>query len=124
MPKVYDWQLGRRWSTPMRVPGHKSTWTFSKGQELMWCNNVETKPFGGLPEGLGVKALDPPGRNRVGTAAKPAPTSRTASTRGKRCSKWRRTGWTGQASKRWATSRRTVSRSPGLRVRQHLHRKR
>jgi nitrate reductase beta subunit len=27
----------------------KSTWTFSKGQEYMWWNNVETKPFGGYP---------------------------------------------------------------------------
>ncbi len=27
----------------------KSTWTHSPGQELMWWNNVETKPFGGYP---------------------------------------------------------------------------
>jgi nitrate reductase beta subunit len=27
----------------------KSTWTFSKGQESMWWNNVETKPYGGYP---------------------------------------------------------------------------
>src|SRR3989304_2083904 len=29
---------------------HKSTWTFSKGQEYMWWNNVETKPYGGYPQ--------------------------------------------------------------------------
>jgi nitrate reductase beta subunit len=27
----------------------KSTWTHSPGQELMWWNNVETKPYGGYP---------------------------------------------------------------------------
>jgi nitrate reductase beta subunit len=35
----------------------KSTWTFSKGQELMWWNNVETKPYGGYPRHWDVKAL-------------------------------------------------------------------
>ena len=29
---------------------HKSTWTYSKGQEYMWWNNVETKPYGGYPQ--------------------------------------------------------------------------
>ena len=28
----------------------KSTWTFSKGQEHMWWDNVETKPYGGYPQ--------------------------------------------------------------------------
>ncbi len=28
----------------------RSTWTFSNGQEHMWWNNVETKPFGGYPQ--------------------------------------------------------------------------
>jgi nitrate reductase beta subunit len=27
----------------------KSTWTFSRGQEYMWWNNVESKPYGGYP---------------------------------------------------------------------------
>jgi nitrate reductase beta subunit len=27
----------------------KSTWTFGRGQEHMWWNNVETKPYGGYP---------------------------------------------------------------------------
>ncbi len=28
----------------------RSTWTFSSGQEHMWWNNVETKPYGGYPQ--------------------------------------------------------------------------
>ncbi|MBI4042917.1 MAG: nitrate oxidoreductase subunit beta [Deltaproteobacteria bacterium] len=35
----------------------KSTWTFSKGQEQMWWNNVETKPYGGYPQFWDVKVL-------------------------------------------------------------------
>ena len=35
----------------------KSTWTFSKGQELMWWNNVETKPYGGYPQHWDAKLL-------------------------------------------------------------------
>jgi nitrate reductase beta subunit len=35
----------------------KSTWTFSEGQEHMWWNNVETKPYGGYPQGWDVKIL-------------------------------------------------------------------
>ena len=73
MPAVYNWQLGRAMSYPHeeRHPAWqfafvfnpnrcigcqtctmacKSTWTFSKGQELMWWNNVETKPYGGYPQ--------------------------------------------------------------------------
>src|SRR2546427_8003702 len=33
----------------------KSTWLFSKGQEYMWWNNVETKPYGGYPQFFDVK---------------------------------------------------------------------
>src|SRR5512147_3255934 len=36
----------------------KSTWTFSPGQELMWWNNVETKPYGGYPHNWDVNILD------------------------------------------------------------------
>ncbi|MBI4431836.1 MAG: 4Fe-4S dicluster domain-containing protein [Candidatus Omnitrophica bacterium] len=36
----------------------KSTWTFSKGQEYMWWNNVETKPYGGYPQFWDVKLLE------------------------------------------------------------------
>ncbi|MBI4352685.1 MAG: 4Fe-4S dicluster domain-containing protein [Candidatus Omnitrophica bacterium] len=35
----------------------KTTWTFSKGQEAMWWNNVETKPYGGYPQFWDVKLL-------------------------------------------------------------------
>jgi nitrate reductase beta subunit len=36
----------------------KSTWTFSKGQEYMWWNNVESKPYGGYPMDWDVKLLE------------------------------------------------------------------
>lgn len=80
MPQVYNWQLGREMSYPYeeRHPrwqfafvfntnrciacqtcsmACKSTWTFSKGQEYMWWNNVETKPFGGYPRFWDAKLL-------------------------------------------------------------------
>lgn len=80
MPNIYNWQLGRDMSYPydsVRPQEQwafvfninrciacqtcsfacKSTWTFSKGQEYMWWNNVETKPYGGYPRGWDVKAL-------------------------------------------------------------------
>jgi nitrate reductase beta subunit len=80
MPEVYNWQIGRsmsypheerhpRWQfafvfNPNRCIGCqtctmacKSTWTFSKGQELMWWNNVETKPYGGYPQHWDAKLL-------------------------------------------------------------------
>ena len=80
MPDVFNWQLGRRMYYP-HAEAHpdrqfafvfninrciacqtctmacKSTWTFSKGQEYMWWNNVETKPFGGYPQSWDVKLL-------------------------------------------------------------------
>src|SRR5512141_1040477 len=81
MPKVFNWQLGREMD--YRFPNGnakrqfaavfninrciacqtctmacKSTWTFSPGQELMWWNNVETKPYGGYPQHWDVKLLD------------------------------------------------------------------
>jgi nitrate reductase beta subunit len=80
MPTVYNWQLGRDMSYPYeeRHPkwqfafvfntnrciacqtctyACKSTWTFSKGQEAMWWNNVETKPYGGYPQFWDMKLL-------------------------------------------------------------------
>ena len=80
MPNVYNWQIGREMSypheerhpqwqfafvfNPNRCIGCqtctmacKSTWTFSKGQELMWWNNVETKPYGGYPQHWDAKLL-------------------------------------------------------------------
>ncbi|MBI4299326.1 MAG: 4Fe-4S dicluster domain-containing protein [Chloroflexi bacterium] len=80
MPKVYNWQIGREMSYPYEGAypktqwafvfninrclacqtcsfACKSTWTFSKGQEYMWWNNVETKPYGGYPRSWDVKIL-------------------------------------------------------------------
>jgi nitrate reductase / nitrite oxidoreductase, beta subunit len=80
MAEVYNWQLGR----PMEYvyeEAHpekqfvaifninrcigcqtctgacKATWTFSKGQEYMWWNNVESKPYGSYPKYWDVKIL-------------------------------------------------------------------
>src|SRR5215470_14603375 len=80
MPKVWNWQLGREMAYPYEAAfpkwqfafvfninrciacqtctmACKSTWTFSKGQESMWWNNVETKPFGGYPAHWDAKLL-------------------------------------------------------------------
>ncbi len=80
MPEVYNWQLGRKmhyvydekhpqWqfafvfninrciACQTCTMACKSTWTFSKGQEYMWWNNVETKPYGGYPQFWDVKLL-------------------------------------------------------------------
>jgi len=80
MPEVYNWQLGRKMSYvfdevhPERQfaavfninrcigcqtcsGACKATWTFSKGQEAMWWNNVESKPYGGYPHHWDVKVL-------------------------------------------------------------------
>ncbi len=80
MAQVYNWQLGRTMeylyaeSHPQRqfvaifninrcigcqtcTGACKATWTFSKGQEYMWWNNVETKPYGGYPKYWDVKIL-------------------------------------------------------------------
>ncbi|MEE9285838.1 MAG: 4Fe-4S dicluster domain-containing protein [Dehalococcoidia bacterium] len=80
MPNVYNWQIGREMTYPFEgaYPERqwafvfninrciacqtcsfacKSTWTFSKGQEYMWWNNVETKPYGGYPKFWDAKIL-------------------------------------------------------------------
>jgi nitrate reductase beta subunit len=80
MPEVFNWQLGRsmeyrfdeahsKWqfafvfninrclACQTCTMACKSTWTFSEGQEYMWWNNVETKPYGGYPQGWDVKLL-------------------------------------------------------------------
>ena len=80
MSEVYNWQLGREMTYPHeeRHPkwqfafvfntnrcigcqtctmSCKSTWTFSKGQELMWWNNVESKPYGGYPQNWDARLL-------------------------------------------------------------------
>ena len=74
MRKVYNWQLNRRvvYVYPQSRPKKqwamifdlnkciacqtcsvacKTTWTSGKGQEYMFWNNVETKPYGGYPVG-------------------------------------------------------------------------
>jgi len=81
MAKVYNWQLGRymdypyKESRPQRqvaavfdinkciacqtcTMACKTTWTSGKGQEYMWWNNVETKPWGSYPLAWDVKTLD------------------------------------------------------------------
>ena len=81
MPKVYNWQIGREMQYPYEehhpdrqfafvfntnrclgchtcTMSCKSTWTFSKGQELMWWNNVESKPYGGYPMHWDIKLLE------------------------------------------------------------------
>jgi len=80
MPDVYNWHLGRKMAYtyseahPKRqfaavfninrcigcqtcTGACKATWTFSKGQEYMWWNNVESKPYGGYPQHWDVKIL-------------------------------------------------------------------
>ena len=80
MTLVHNWHLGRRMeypyfeSRPKRqfaaifninrciacqtcTMACKSAWTFNKGQEHMWWNNVETKPYGGYPQSWDVKTL-------------------------------------------------------------------
>ncbi|MBO9368784.1 MAG: nitrate oxidoreductase subunit beta, partial [Chloroflexi bacterium] len=80
MPNVYNWQIGRTMTYPYpeahpnrqfvavfninRCIGCqtctgacKATWTFSCGQEYMWWNNVETKPYGSYPQHWDVKVL-------------------------------------------------------------------
>jgi nitrate reductase beta subunit len=81
MSNVLNWQLGRDMEYPYAAAypdrqfafvfnlnrcigcqsctmACKSTWTFNKGQEAMWWNNVETKPYGGYPHHWDVKLLD------------------------------------------------------------------
>ncbi|GIW56888.1 MAG: hypothetical protein KatS3mg082_3292 [Nitrospiraceae bacterium] len=80
MATVYNWQIGRQMQYRFEAGTQKrqfaavfninrciacqtctmackSTWTFSPGQELMWWNNVETKPFGGYPHHWDAKLL-------------------------------------------------------------------
>lgn len=80
MTLVHNWHLGRRMeypyfeSRPKRqfaaifninrciacqtcTMACKSAWTYNKGQEHMWWNNVETKPYGGYPQSWDVKTL-------------------------------------------------------------------
>ena len=85
MPKVKNWQVGREIeypydeSRPKRqwaivfdlnkciacqtcTLACKTTWTSGKGQEYMFWNNVETKPWGGYPLGWDLRVLEKLGR--------------------------------------------------------------
>jgi nitrate reductase beta subunit len=81
MPKVFNWQIGREMEylyedhRPARQFGMvldtnkciacqtctvacKTTWTTGRGQEFMFWNNVESKPYGYYPLGWDVKILE------------------------------------------------------------------
>jgi nitrate reductase / nitrite oxidoreductase, beta subunit len=85
MTKVTNWQLGREMEYPYEGPrpkrqwaiifdlnkciacqtctlACKTTWTSGKGQEYMFWNNVETKPWGGYPLAWDVQILEKLGR--------------------------------------------------------------
>ncbi|MBI5783092.1 MAG: dehydrogenase [Gammaproteobacteria bacterium] len=81
MAKVYNWQIGREMEYPYEgarpkkqfgmvmdlnkciacqtcTVACKTTWTPGRGQEYMFWNNVETKPYGYYPLGWDVKILE------------------------------------------------------------------
>jgi nitrate reductase beta subunit len=81
MPKVHNWQLGRKMEYPYGdvKPARqvawvfdtnkciacqtcsmacKMTWTSGRGQEYMFWNNVETKPYGGFPTRWDLSVLE------------------------------------------------------------------
>ncbi len=89
MAKVYNWQIGREMEYPYEgarpkkqfgmvmdlnkciacqtcTVACKTTWTPGRGQEYMFWNNVETKPYGYYPLGWDVKILDELGVQAVG----------------------------------------------------------
>ncbi len=81
MPKVYNWQIGREMDYPYEgarpqkqfamvldlnkciacqtcTVACKTTWTPGRGQEYMFWNNVESKPYGYYPLGWDVRILE------------------------------------------------------------------
>lgn len=81
MPKVYNWQIGREMDYPFEearperqfamimdtnkciacqtcTVACKTTWTPGRGQEYMFWQNVETKPYGFYPLGWDVRILE------------------------------------------------------------------
>jgi nitrate reductase / nitrite oxidoreductase, beta subunit len=81
MPKVYNWQINREMDYPYEVVpperqfsavfdlnkcigcqtctlACKQSWTSGRGQEYMFWNNVETKPYGFYPMGWDVTLLE------------------------------------------------------------------
>ncbi len=80
MPKVHNWQIGRDMEYPYEAAtpdrqismvfdtnkciacqtctvACKQTWTSGRGQEYMFWNNVETKPYGSYPTAWDLEAL-------------------------------------------------------------------
>jgi nitrate reductase beta subunit len=81
MPKVFNWQIGREMDYPYAesrprkqfamildlnkciacqtcTVACKTTWTPGRGQEYMFWNNVETKPYGSYPLAYDLKLLE------------------------------------------------------------------
>lgn len=81
MAEVYNWQIGRKMSYPYEesrpkkqfsavfdtnkciacqtcTMGCKTTWTSGRGEEYMFWNNVETRPYGFYPMAWDVKLLE------------------------------------------------------------------
>jgi nitrate reductase beta subunit len=81
MPRVFNWQIGREMEYPYEGArpkrqfaavfdtnkciacqscsiACKGAWTSGRGQEYMFWNNVETKPYGYFPLGWDVRILD------------------------------------------------------------------
>ncbi|MCC6750172.1 MAG: dehydrogenase [Deltaproteobacteria bacterium] len=81
MPKRTNWQIGREMEYPYEgappakqvayifdtnkciecqtcTIACKTTWTSGKGQEHIFWNNVETKPYGGYPQGWDLRLLE------------------------------------------------------------------
>jgi len=81
MPQRENWQIGRKMEYPYDGPppkkqvayifdtnkciacqtctlACKTCWTSGKGQETMFWNNVETKPYGGYPQGWDLRLLE------------------------------------------------------------------
>jgi nitrate reductase beta subunit len=81
VPKVYNWQIGREMEYPYEEArpdrqiswvfdlnkciacqtctiACKMTWTSGRGQEYMWWNNVETKPYGSYPTAWDLTMLE------------------------------------------------------------------
>src|SRR3989304_4233606 len=98
MPKVRNWQLGRdmdyfyEGARPQKQVSAvfdinkciacqtctyacKTTWTSGKGQEYMFWNSVETKPWGSYPMGWDVKLLESLGPPPWAAGADPPPDS-------------------------------------------------
>ena len=90
MAKVYNWQIGREMEYPYEgvrpqkqfamimdlnkciacqtcTVACKTTWTPGRGQEYMFWNNVETKPYGYYPLGWDVNILNKLGVQEVGS---------------------------------------------------------